>query len=151
MRITINKIKEYNPCKSGIDNFEALFPNYNNTLVYLLSLDVVSYSDKMWLVSKVVDYKVLQQWSVDCAEFVVDSYNVLYPTDNRVQNCIDITRKYLLGECSIDDLNVAWSAAGSVWSAAESAARSAWSAAWSAWSAEKEQEDINISLLIGLL
>ena len=181
MKITIDKIKEYNPCTAGIEKFESQYPNYNDSLESLLKLEDVSYGDKIWLVCKVVDVDILKQWSVDCAEFVVDNYNKEYPKDTRVTDCIETTKLYLEGKCSSEELNIArsaarsaarpaaesatWSAWSATWSAgsasesatwsAESATWSARSAARSAWSAEesarKEQEDINLSLLIGLL
>lgn len=179
MVITIDLIKKYDPCKCGIDNFESKYPNYEDSLVNLLALEDISYSDKVWLATKVVDYKILQQWSVECAEQVVEIYNKVYPNDTRISDCIKITKEYLQGTVTSKELltaeSAAWSAAESAaesaarsaarsaaWSAAWSArsaalsARSAESAAWSAWSAvlsaaEKQQEDINLSILIALL
>lgn len=142
MKITINLIKSYNPCKSGIDNFEKLYLNYNNDLTHFLALPDISYSDKIWLATKVIDIKTLQQWSIECAENVIDNYNELYPNDNRIFVCIQTTKNYLNGVATLEELTAARSAAES---AAWSVARSAESAA------EKEQEDINLSILIALL
>lgn len=63
MIITIDYIKSLRPCKSGIDNFEKLYPNYSNNLDHLLSLEDISYSDKIWLASRACNIKILQQWS----------------------------------------------------------------------------------------
>ena len=166
MKINIDLIKSFNPCKKGIELFESKYPKYNDSLVNLLLLEDVSYSDKAWLVTAVVDIKILQQWSVECAEYVVDNYNKVYPNDNRINDCIEKTKDYLDGICSLEELSAAQSAAQSAaWSAelaAESAAQSAAesaaesvvrsaaesvvrSAAWS------EQRDINLSILIALL
>ncbi len=122
MKITIDLIKSFDPCEDGIDNFESKYPKYNNTLVHLLSLESISYSDKIWLACKVVDTKILIQWSVECAEHVIDNYNDLYPNDSRISDCIKTVKKYLNGECEISELN---SALHSARSAADSAARSA--------------------------
>ena len=181
MKITLDIIKSFNPCGDGIEKFEKQYPNYKGTLVEALQLQDVSYSDKIWLVCRVLDTKILIQWSIDCAESVVDNYNNAYPNDTRVSDCIEVTKGYLLGTHSLDELSAAWSAAQSARSAAESAAQSAsesasesaaqsasesaarsaalsaaWSAAQSARSAAEsaaysEQEDINLSLLITLV
>ena len=200
MIITIDKIKSLDPCQSGIENFESKYPKYKNTLGHLLSLGDISYSDKIWLAAKVLDKMTLVQWSLDCATLVAENFNKQYPEDNRINDCLEVVKKYINGECDESAAGSAarlavWSAvrsaagsaarlaAGSaVWSAesaarlavrsaagsaesaagsAESAAGSAarlavWSAVWSAAGsaarlAEKEQEDLNLSLLIALV
>ena len=124
--VTIDKIKRLNPCQGGIDNFESKYPGYNNTLEHLLSLEDISYSDKIWLATKVLDKMTLVQWSLDCATFVVDNFNKEFPNDNRINETLNVIQQYINGE--VDE------------SAARSAAES-----------EKEQEDINLSLLIALV
>ncbi len=194
MKITIDKIKSLNPCEEGIDNFESKYPNFKGTLETILCLNDISYSDKIWLATRVLDKMTLVQWSLDCATFVVDNFNREFPDDNRVNDCLDVVQKYINGEVSESAVvsaarsvarsalsaarsaakSAEWSArsaAWSKWSAAESAAESAalaiqsvrsatWSAALSAarsaarsaaWSGEKEQEDLNLSLLIALV
>ena len=184
-----------------MDNFDKLYPNYNAKLSDLLSLDDIPYSDKAWLASRVAPLKTLQQWSVECAEYALENFEKKFPNDNRVRDCIEVTKKVINGELEESAAwsarsaawsaaesaaesaaksaaeSAAWSARSAAWSAAESAARSAawsaarsaaesaawsaaesaaesaaWSAARSAWSAaEKEQEDINLNILIALL
>ena len=149
MKITIDKIKEFNPCQSGLDNLINYYPKFNYTMVEFLQLEHIPYDDKIWLVTKLVDVDVLKQWSVECAEKVMDNYNKVYPNDDRISNCIQVIKEYLAGNTGLEELNAARSAARSAaWSAARYAeaaarsaryaarsarsARSAWSAAWSA-------------------
>lgn len=151
MIITNKYIKTFNPCKDRMDNFDKLYPKYNSKLSDFLSLDDISYSDKIWLASRVAPLKTLQQWSVECAEYVLENFEKKFPSDRRVRNYIEVTKKVITGELEKSAARSAESAAWSVaWSAAESAAWSARSAAWSAESAE-EQEVINLSILIALL
>ena len=210
-KINLEYIKTFDPCQDGLDNYIKYHKEFNGTMTEFLSLEHIPYEDKVWLLVKVIDYKILQQWSVDCAESVLHIYEDRYPGDNRVRDCIETTKKYLVGECSIEEVDAAgaaaaaaaWSAgydadaadaADAAWAAryaagsaryAASAARSvdvarsaraAWSAdaaadaaesaAWSAaadaagsvdaarsarFAAVKEQENINLSLLIALL
>ena len=190
-KINLEYIKTFDPCQDGLDNYIKYHKEFNGTMTEFLSLEHIPYEDKVWLVVKVIDYKILQKWSVDCAESVLHIYEDKYPGDNRVRDCIETTKKYLVGECSIEEVNAtrsaAWSAARSATESARSAARSAawsadaaaaadadaagarsarsaaWSAAAAAWAAAaagarsarfaavKEQENINLSLLIALL
>ena len=161
MKITLNMIKSLNPCKTGIDSFESKYPNYKGTLVDILSMEDVGYSDKIWLATKILDKMTLVQWSLDCALMVADNFNKEFPNDNRVNECLKAVKRYVDGEIT----ESVRSAAESAWSAARSAAESARSAALSAaqsaaWSAAEsarlaalssEQEYINLSLLIALV
>ena len=172
-------IKTLKPCKNGLDNFILNYPNFNGKLSELLQLNNISYDHKIWLVKKTVNLKILQQWALECSYLVLNNYEKLYPNDDRVRKCLDITKNFLLGNATIEELNSASSAADSAadsaassaaYSAASSAAYSASSAAYSASSAARsaaysvylaarsassaaylEQQDINLSILIALL
>ena len=96
--ITIETIKHYNPCKSGLNNALKYYPKFNGDIIDLLCLENISYSDKIWVACKIVDYKILQKWAVLCAESQIENYNKIYPNDNRITNCIETTKKYLMGE-----------------------------------------------------
>ncbi len=194
-KINAKYIRTLNPCIEGIIEFERMYPDFNGTIIDLLRLENTSYSDKTWLITKVVDKSILQQWSVECAEFVVDIFNKEYPNDSRISDCIEITKVYLEGRCTIEELKEARSAAadaadaaydatagaadaaydatagaaaydataGAAAYAARSAAYATYAAAYAARSAayatyaaayaaaRKDQEDINLSLLIALL
>ena len=145
MKYTAKYIKkELNPCESGIENFEQHYPNFEGSLEEILCLDKIPYDNKIWLALKVLDVKDLQQWSVECAEFVLNNFESTMPADTRVRECIEVTKNYLLGECSFEILEAAWVAVESavfdarsfeftVKSASESVfSYSARSAAWSA-------------------
>jgi hypothetical protein len=129
-------IRTFNPCESGIVNFETRYPNFEGTIIDILKLEHISYNDKIWLAVKVVDIKILNVWSVECAESVLHNFEKQFPEDKRIRDCLNTTKLFIMGEVSLDQLlAAAESAAESAWSAAESAAWSARSAAWSARSA----------------
>ena len=131
-RITEEYIRTFNPCDLGINNYVKHYSDFNGTMSDFLALDHISYSDKIWLAVKVIDYKILQQWSVECAENVLGNYESAYSNDSRVRNCIETTKKYLVGECSLEELKAAAELAELAESAARSAARSAAESARSA-------------------
>ena len=141
------KIRQLNPCESGIINFETKYPNYQGTIKDILSLEDIPYSDKVWLATKTVELKTLQMWSVKCAELALPNYEKVYPNDTKIRDCLEVVKKVIRGEL---ESSAAWSAESSAaWSAAWSAESAAWSVAWSAESAAEEQQKIlNIKLLI---
>ena len=163
-KINLEYIKTFKPCQDGLDNYTKYHKEFEGSMTEFLSLEHIPYEDKVWLVVKVIDYKILQKWSVDCAESVLHIYEDKYPGDNRVRDCIETTKKYLVGECSIEEVDAAGAAAAAAaWSAgydadAADAADAAWAAAAAgarsaadAASDKEEQKDINLSLLIALL
>ena len=146
MNIDSTYIRTFNPCSDRINHFENVNPKFNGTIVDLLKLDNITYQDKIWVACKVVDYKILQFWSLECAEFVLPNYEKQYPNDKTIRESLDIIRKVLKGELPVS------AAESAAWSAARSAAWSAESAAKSvAESEEKDQENLNITILITLL
>ena len=60
-------------------------------------------------------------WAVYAAKLVLPIWRKHYPDDKRVENCIEITKKYLDGKATLKELISAWAAA---WDA-EVAARDA--------------------------
>ncbi len=154
--INLEYIKTLNPCRSGLDNFIEHYKDFNGIMVDLLKLEKIPYDDKIWLATRVVDNKILKQWSLDCAITVVDNFNKEYPNDDRIAECLEVTSKYLLGESTLYELesaaraaaeSAAESSAGSAYSAAArsaeySAYSAAWaadSAAWAAWAADSAE------------
>lgn len=130
-KINAKFIRTLNPCESGIENFEKSYPNFNGTLAELLTLENIPYSDKVWLAIKIVDLKVLQFWSLECAETVLHIFEERFPNDPRVRNCLEVTRKVLSGELA--------------------SAYADYAAYVAAYACEKIQEDLNLALLITLL
>lgn len=176
MIINSELIRKYNPCEEGIDNFEYKYPNFNDKLSVLLRLDGVPYDDKMWLCGKILPEKIAQRWSLECAKSVHHVYLNVFPNDTTLSEVFETIEKVIDGELP---QSAALSAESTALSTAESATQSArnavLSAVWSARSAEsttrgaawnarnaalsarnaarseKEQEEINISILIKLL
>ena len=65
-------------------------------------------------------------FAADCAERSLESFERTFPDDKRPRQAIEVARKFAAGECSLEEVRAAWSAAESAaWSAAWSAARAA--------------------------
>jgi len=150
----INKeiIEKLNPCKDRFDNFVNNNPDFDGDLQAFLSLDNITYSDKVWVVTRLFTKEQNVHWSLLCASSVLSNFESVYPDDKRPRLALEAAQNYL-DNPSEETMILAGSAAGSAsraeaWaeagSAAESASRAAWAAsraeAWSAagsatWSA----------------
>ena len=153
MIITVDKIAEHKPCKDRFDNFKKEYPNYSGTLEDFLNLDRITYDDKVWVCVRLLRKNVLVHWSIKCAESVLPNFELVYPDDKRVRQCLETLKSISDFENMTNpDRGSARSAASAAWSAAWSAesAESARSAAWSAESAASanEQEHKNLKLLL---
>lgn len=157
MLITTDKVKELNPCDDRFDNFTNEYPDYSGTLRDFIKLDKITYDDKVWVFTRLLDKDTLVKWSIKCA------YSVKYIYDNEMKdgkldyvfNTLNNIENFNnMSESEIDAArSAAWSARLAVRSAesarsavesaesARSAARSAWSA-WSAWSAESARSAV---------
>ena len=70
----------------------------------------------------------LRWFALECAEHIQH-----LSSDKRVSACNAVTRRYLNGKATVEELNSAWAAAGAAAKDAGDAARdAAWAAAWAA-------------------
>jgi len=143
--INAKYIRTFNPCSERIESFERTHPKFNGTIIEFLSLQDLPYSDKIWVACKVVDYKILQMWSVLCAESVLPNYKKQFPHDNTLEEVFVTIKKVLSGELPSSaarsaERSAARSAASAARSAEWSAESAARSAEWSAESAERGAE-----------
>jgi len=65
----------------------------------------------------------------ECAELTLPIFEKKFPDDTRVKNCIEITRKWALGEASINEVWSARNAAAAAYAAAAAAYAAAYAAA----------------------
>ena len=145
-QITYAEIKEFGPC---YDPTRYIPETYLGTAIDILKMINVPAKDRLWVVVRhtIMTDKQLHLYGLACARMAESN-----STDIRVKACNDTVEKYLKGEATKEELDVAWSAA---WSAARSAAWSAESAAWSAesaWSAARSAaQDKQCEILIKIL
>jgi len=178
MLVTTDKVKELNPCSDRFNNFTKEYPSYSGTLREFLKLDKITYDDKVWVFTRLLDKDTLVKWSIKCAESVKYIYDnemkdgkldYVFNTLNNIENFNNMSKSEIdaarsaarSAESAVESAaGSARSAAWSARSAVESAAWSARSAAWSAESArsavesaadEKQQEQLNLDLLVQVL
>jgi len=120
MKITKQLIKDLNPCSDRFINFTSNYPDYDNTIDHFISLDKISYSDKIWVITKLFTKEQNVKFSILCSESVLHIFESKYPEDNRPRLAIEAAKTWLNDPSEVNRL------------AARSAAYAAWSAAWSA-------------------
>ena len=139
--VTVGQFKSFGPCwletAEGRANFARIAAIRDEwTALDVLNLPNVSAADKLWSVlrEEFIDAPILHEFACRCAEYAlsfVDNH------DPRSIAAIEAKRKWLRGEITDKELDVAWDAA---WDAARAAAcDAAWDAVWdAAWEHELE-------------
>ena len=97
MKITIAKVQELNPCKSRFDNFVNNNPNFNGTIEDFLSLENITYSDKIWVCVRLMTKNQKFFWARSIAFSVLEILEKHRPDEKRVKALFDFIN-------SIDDI-----------------------------------------------
>lgn len=142
MIITKQQILNLNPCEERKDNFLHHYGYLDSfKLRDFVSLDNITYYDKVWVITKLMSHRQCVAFSLACARSV--QHNIRKEHQEIIENSLKVVENWLQGNSTQDEIkaaeSAAWSAASaaeSAWSA-DSAARSAESAAESAWSAAR--------------
>lgn len=170
MLVTTNKVKNLNPCNDRFNNFTKKYPNYSGTLREFLKLDKITYDDKVWVFTRLLDKDTLVKWAIKCAESVKYIYDnkmkdgkldLVFNTLNSIENFNNMSESEIEAARAAARVAALWSEESAVWSAEWSAKSAVWSVEWSAtWSAEsavssaknkKQQEQLNLDLLVQVL
>ena len=129
MKTTLNKIKEFEPCKDG---WEKLLLSLKKTegddeeLSLITILEINGLNHALWALRAVDGFeKEKRLMACDFAESVVYLAN-----DERCVNAIKVSRNYANGIATIEELNAACAA---TWNAGLHSAAAATAAAWAAW------------------
>ncbi len=85
MIITQEAVKALKPCRARFDNFTTNYPNYSGTIEQFIKLENISYSDKVWVLNKILSNEVVAAWAKDRADSVAHlnncyAYLAKYPT-----------------------------------------------------------------------
>jgi hypothetical protein len=137
---TLNRIKVFDPCKDGWKKLLASLGKTkadDESLPLLYILDSNGIDDALWAFRAIdrAPWKLL--YVADCAEHVLHIYEKTYPSDTRVRDCIEVTRRFAHGDATREDLDAAARAAYDAARAAASAARAAAHTAERTWQTER--------------
>lgn len=120
MKINAEIIKKFEPCEPRFNNFKKEYPKFEGNLKEFISLDRISYRDKIWVVTRLFTKKQNVQWAVLCAESVLSIYESKYPNDNRPRAAIDAIKAWM-NNPSEENRLAAYAAAGAAADAAYAA------------------------------
>jgi hypothetical protein len=95
MRITNDLIESYNPCQGRYDNYLANYKNTDLSIKEFLSLDKITYNDKIWVWKKFATIDEAALFGLKCAESVLHIYENRYPEDNGLRLALESIRIYL--------------------------------------------------------
>ena len=142
MKINKEVLKSFNPCIERWKNYLEHYSEFNGSFDKFIDLDKISYQDKIWLASKVLNRNQLVNFGILCAESVLCIFEEKYPEDKRVRDCIE----YLISipdfsNISQETMNEIWkkrrgaAAAAATYAATATAADAAYAAAAAAYAA----------------
>ena len=129
---TLKALRAASACTGGYLKLrKGLGPKYGSETPIPLTriLDINGLGDTLWALDKVVagGDKILLLWACDCADRVLPIYEMHYPNDLRVRQCIITTRAFANGTATLEDLAAARAAArDAAWAARAAAGAAAW-------------------------
>jgi hypothetical protein len=148
MKITTESISKLNPCKDRFDNFTLNYPNFNGSLKEFLSLENITYDDKVWVVVRLMSKNQRVRWSIMCAESVKHFYEEKYLDSKALSNLFD----YLNSIEDFENLTeVQRAKILSLRNAAYAAAAADAAAAYDVVAAREEQQDLNLLFLTSVV
>ncbi len=140
MKINTEIIKKLNPCNDRFNNYIKHYLTFNGNLEEFLSLDNITYSDKVWVFTHLATPIQNVIWSLLCAEFV-SHLNI----DERVSLALKATINYIENPSS----DTAYAAANAAY-AAYAAINATYVANYD-FNNKIDQENINLMLMLETL
>jgi hypothetical protein len=132
MKISKQMIADLKPCKSRFDNFVVNYPDFMGTHSDFLSLENITYDDKIWVMTRLMTMMQKRQFALACAQSVLDIFEKKRPGDDRVRKCLEATANYLDGNITVEELREARRDADAAYDAAY-ASYAAYAAAYDAY------------------
>ena len=132
MKINKSIIAKLSPCKDRFDNYKKHYKAQSFTVKQFLSLDEITYGDKVWVMMRLMSHKQNVMWALACA----DSVRELVKPEHKVacDKALETAELWLNGKATVEECKVAAAAANTAanaWYAADAAAY-AWYAAYAA-------------------
>jgi len=140
MNISLDVLKKYRACNSGIECFKYLkTTTVHETINKCMDLsdDVVlqwtnavldKYKWCNWLLSRILPKDEKIKYAIYSARLVIDIFEKKYPSDNRPRKAIEAAELYLEGKATIEQIRDAAYAANAAAYATYAAANAAYDA-----------------------
>ena len=126
---------------------------FNGSIKDFLSLDNITYPDKVWVCTRLMTRNQKFQFAVACATSVIDIFNVKYPTDSRMRDLITFMQQISNIETLSDENReklFKLRADAAVYAADAAAYAAVYAAAYAA-DARTQQEELNLIILLEVM
>ena len=93
----INKdiIASLKPCSSKFDNYLKHYKDFNGDLFDFILLENITYSDKIWVVTRLFTKEQNAKWSLLCASKVLSIFEQSFPNDDRPRRALEAAEQSL--------------------------------------------------------
>ena len=92
MQINKEIIERLNPCSNRFNNYLKYYASNNSTLSEFLSLDKISYNDKVWVMTRLLTKEQNRTWALLIAESVLHYYEK-FNSDGELRKALEADRK----------------------------------------------------------
>jgi len=89
MKITHDIIKALKPCQDRFENFTNNYPTYSDSTANFLSLENISYEDKIWVIGRLMSRSGNAKWAIACANSVLPIFERACPKDMRPRELLE--------------------------------------------------------------
>ena len=134
----INKevIEKFHPCKDRLSNFTIKYPEFNGNLKEFLSLDKITYKDKVWVSVRLMTKTQKVKFSIKCAESVLHLFESKFPNNKSPRECLEYLKTFNSFEnLTQEQKNQIWKVRNAAYAAAANAADAAYAASDAAYAA----------------
>lgn len=132
MRINKQIIEKLKPCQDRFDNFKKHYSDFDDDLKEFILLENISYSDKVWVFTRLATKMQNVKWSLLCASKVLHLFEEKYPNDKRPRKALEFVENWINNPSDAAD---AFAAAFAASDASASAART-------------NEEELNLLMMI---
>jgi Immunity protein Imm5 len=95
MKINAEIISKFNPCAERFNNFKAQYPEFNSTLEDFILLENITYSDKVWVFTRLATPMQNVKWSFLCASKVLSIFEQKYRRDKRPRLVLESVERFI--------------------------------------------------------
>lgn len=95
MLINSEIIKKLNPCDDRFNNYLNNYKDFSGSLEDFILLENITYSDKVWVVTRLFTKEQNIKWSILCASKVLSIFEEYNPGDNRPRLALEAAEIFL--------------------------------------------------------
>ena len=89
MKVSSQIIKSLQPCSGRFDNYLKHYSDFDGQIEDFISLDKITYSDKVWVSIRLMTRDQCSRWAALCALSVVHIFEFKFPGDLRPRKAIE--------------------------------------------------------------